>query len=93
MTIAVTVHDAVADAGDGQVTTNAVPSTAAVAPPALIENSPDSDTLAARFQVLPTVSVPWVWRAPFLSVSLVIANSVARAEARERAVGVGDLGA
>ena len=45
-------------------TTNAVPSTAAVVPPAFTSNDPVSETLAARFHVSPTESVPWVWRPP-----------------------------
>src|SRR5262249_19035178 len=40
--------------------TNAVPWTAAVVPPAFTSKDPVSDTLAARFQVSPTDSVPWV---------------------------------
>ena len=57
-------------------TEKSVPSTAAVAPPALTSKDPVSATLAARFQVEPTVSVPCVWRTPCFSLSLVIENSV-----------------
>ena len=63
-------------ASSTHTTANAVPSTAAVVPPAFTSNDPVSETLAARFQVSPTESVPWVWRPPCLFVSLVILNSV-----------------
>ena len=57
-------------------TTKAVPSTAAVVPPALTSNEPVSETLAARFHVSPTESVPWVWRPPRSLVSLEMAKTV-----------------
>lgn len=59
-----------------QTTEKAVPSTAAVAPPAFTSNEPDSETFVARFHVLPTASVPCVWRTPLLFVSFEMANSV-----------------
>ena len=73
-------------------TTKAVPSTAAVVPPALTSNEPVSETFAARFQVSPTERVPWVWRPPCSFGELGDGEDRRSGEPREGAVGVVDLG-
>ena len=72
-------------------TTNAVPSTAAVVPPAFTSNDPVSETLAARFQVSPTDERALRLAAALLVGELGDGEDGGAGEPRQRAVGVVDL--